>query len=265
MKGFKLLDIFGPRLRLATIAATLSFGTQAGVLAAVVHAEGCLNEQIRLQEGYGVSLPDCRAYEQVSPTDKNFADALGAVGAVQTSPTGGAVTFFSLAPFGGIMSAPGDALLYLSTFQGDGWSTQGLLPRFGPGSFEPSVVGWTEDISHAVVEAQELPLAEGVTPGVNSYLRDNATGSYELLPGSLQVADATPDNSRIIFDDGLTGFYVWNKGQLRLLVPGAAAGGGVTGKNGEGIQRYSQNAISQDGSGVFFTDLHTNRVYLREI
>ena len=76
-------------------------GLGAGTLAASAWAEGCPNEQLRGQDGYALKLSDCRAYEQVSPVAKNFTDALGEADAVQSSPSGDGVTFFSDAPFPG--------------------------------------------------------------------------------------------------------------------------------------------------------------------
>ena len=78
-------------------------------------------------EPYGQSLPDCRAYEQVSPVDKNTSDAYGRPGFVQSSPSGESASYYSIVPFPGI---PGSSEfpIYLSTRGGHGWSTQGLLP-----------------------------------------------------------------------------------------------------------------------------------------
>ena len=89
-------------LLLLTFVCT-GFGT--GTFAALARAEGCPNERLRGQDGYALQLPDCRAYEQVSPIDKNFTDALGEADVVQSSPSGEAVTFFSIAPFPGVLSA----------------------------------------------------------------------------------------------------------------------------------------------------------------
>src|ERR1700678_412122 len=89
-------------------------GVGAGTLAAFARAEGCPNEQLREQDGYSLQLPDCRAYEQISPVDKNFTDALGEADVVQSSPSGDGVTFFSDTPFPGVLSATGPSL-YLST------------------------------------------------------------------------------------------------------------------------------------------------------
>ena len=76
-----------------------------GALAAAAQAEGCPNEQLREGDGYALRLPDCRAYEQISPVDKNFTDAAGVPGSVQSAPSGEEVTFFSIAPFPGVLSA----------------------------------------------------------------------------------------------------------------------------------------------------------------
>ena len=100
-------------------------------MAAPARAEGCPNEQLRGQDGYALQLPDCRAYEQVSPVEKNFTDALGESDVVQSSPSGGGVTFFSHAPFPGVLSATSPPL-YLSTRTGGEWSTQGLVPVDDP-------------------------------------------------------------------------------------------------------------------------------------
>ena len=80
---------------LPAVAALVLAGLGSGALAAPARADGCPNEQLRGQEGYAAALPDCRAYEQVSPVDKNFTDALGEADVVQSSPSGDGVTFFS--------------------------------------------------------------------------------------------------------------------------------------------------------------------------
>ena len=71
-------------------------GLGAGAFTAYAQGEGCPNEQLREQYGYALRLPDCRAYEQVSPVDKDFTDAAGIPGLVQSSPSGEEVSFFSM-------------------------------------------------------------------------------------------------------------------------------------------------------------------------
>jgi Tol biopolymer transport system component len=242
-------------------------------------------------------LPDGRVYEQVSPTDKDYTDALGGPGEVQASPSGDGVTFFSISPFPGVPGAPSFPT-YLSTRGGDGWSTQGLLPVTAPGAVAP-VVGLTEDLSETIVEATEPPLAPGATPeAVNYYVGDNATGVYRLLahgPGQLSFVAATADDSRILFEDtaeelvpgvrdehAVPYLYEWDNGQITLVgvLPGGSppAGGAAAGPGGPLIEHelgsgdlggaashfYTQDTISEDGSRVFFSDAGTGRIYVRE-
>jgi hypothetical protein len=269
-----------------TFVAGLMMVTLAGaacgvLLAASAQAEGCTNEQLRARQVYALRLPDCRAYEQVSPVDKSGTDALGEPGIVQSSPSGGGVTFFSVLPFPGVAGASG-LETYLSTRAGSGWSTQGLLPRSDPGS-RAFVTGLTEDLSQAVVNVA-LNTNEEPTPGPqNAYLRDSATGSFTLLgEGVASFADATPDGSRILFEDtaqllpeatpGVVNLYESNRDkppdeQLSLVGLGedgkAPAGGSVAGTGAES-EHYTQHTISEDGSRVFFTDVETGKLYLRE-
>ena len=268
-------------------------GLGAGTLAASARAEGCPNEQLRGQDGYALQLPDCRAYEQVSPVDKNFTDALGFPGLAQSSPSGEAVTFFSAAPFPGVMSAA-SIPTYLSTRGAGGWSTQGLAPAADPsaagGSEEGLTEGLTEDLSEALILV-EPGLEAGLAPGIYSYLRDSATGSFRLLgPGGAAFADAATGDSRIVFESreqllpdaapGVVNLYEWAAGRLILtgILPAseggkAPAGGSFAGPGGPALggvrggatgKFYTQNTISADGSRIFFSDAGTGRIYMRE-
>jgi hypothetical protein len=266
-----------------------------GTLTASARAEVCRNEQLRGQDGYALQLPDCRAYEQVSPVAKNFTDALGEADVVQSSPSGEAVTFFSIAPFPGVLSATGHSL-YLSTRAGSEWSTQGLVPptvsRSQPEHGSASVLSLTEDLSEAIVNT-EPGLEAGMTPGRYSYVRDSATGSFRLLgPGIARFADATAGDSRIIFESreqllptaapNVVNLYEWDESRpsgeelsLAGILPDgkAPAGGSVAGPGGPALggavggatgKFYTQNTISVDGSRIFFSDAGTGRIYMRE-
>ncbi len=279
----------------AAIALGLACLT-AGTSATFARAEGCPNEQLRAREGAALRLPDCRAYEQVSPVAKNFTDALGETEVVQSSPSGNGVTFFSHAPFPGVLSATGPSV-YLSTRSGGDWFTQGLVPSTAPRSlpthgsaFVPSL---TEDLSAAIVDT-EPGLEPSLTPGRYSYLRDNATGALRLLgPGVARFADATADDSRIVFESarqlltnaapGVVNLYEWNAGKppgqelslVGVLPHGEApSGGSVAGPGGSALGEevvggamgrfYTQDTISADGSRVFFSDQETGQIYMRE-
>ena len=214
-------------------------------------------------------------------------------------PPASGVTFFSRCAVPGRAERDGSTPLYLSTRAGGEWSTQGLVPPTDPRSLPltgaASVLSLTEDLSAAIVNA-EPGLEAGLVPGRYSYLRDNATGSFQLLgPGIATFADATADDSRIIFESGerllpnaapnVVNLYEWDgskppgeqlsfagilpigrrqSAQRRL---GRRSGrprarresmGGATGLF------YTQNTISADGSRIFFSDAGTGRIYMRE-
>lgn len=308
-----------------------------GSSATAAPASGCPNEQIRKVEPYGLALPDCRAYEQASPVDKNDTDAQGQPYLTESSPSGEQVAYFSQLPFPGLEGS--DAFpTYLSSFAGGKWSTQGLQPPSNPAS-PTAVEALTEDLDQAIVEvappgpllgeARAIIGEEGAVESAalsdgNSYIRNDVTGEYRLLApggGSPSFVDSSRGDATVLFEDRTkltessvsfrfpnkeggkgTNLYEWKDGVVTLVgvVPPlgkpscgpsgpeckAPAGGTVAGPGGKAITEiergeegnelpggatgggiskfYLQNAISQDGSRVFFTDVETGQIYMRE-
>src|ERR1035441_6410822 len=162
-----MIAIRGTLLTMTTCVLAAAVGGALALPSAARAAEPCPNESLRAagpetpttDEPYSSALPDCRAYEQVSPVDKNLSDADGPAGQVQASPSGEGVTFFSVLPFPGVPGA-GALLTYLATRGEGGWSTQGLLPESDPAA-RTNVRGLTEDMAYEVVEAKEPLLAPG--------------------------------------------------------------------------------------------------------
>jgi hypothetical protein len=283
---------------LVAMLTMLSAGTS------VAHAEACPNEQVRQQEIYASQLPDCRAYEQVSPVAKNLTDALGKPGTVQAAPSGDGVSFFAVAPFPGAAGSAGQAPTYLSTrSSGDEWLTKGLLPVADPGSAD-RVLGLTEDLTETILSAEEPPLAPGAATGSearNAYLFNNTTGLYQLLApdigtNAFSFTDATPGNTRILFETdaqltanaapGAYNLYEWREDEplgRRITLAGvlqdeeAPEGGSVAGPGGPAVESlgsegsasefYTQNTISEDGTRIFFTEeaqAGKGIIYMRE-
>ncbi|HWX45678.1 MAG TPA: hypothetical protein VNY52_10205 [Solirubrobacteraceae bacterium] len=235
-------------------------------------ADICPNENIRLEQTYGAQLPDCRAYEQVSPVEKNLSDAIGHADLTQVSPDGERVTFGSIPPFPGIPGAS-EYPTYLSTRapDGSGWSTQGLLPASkGPQGEEPGtntvLSGLTEDLSHVVLRA-----------GPNGYLYNADNGQLSSFPSAEEgFVDASSDDSAILFASdrslaagaivGDPNLYEWDEGRLSLVAPDAIAGPDVTPELRP--RSYTEHTISADGSRVFYTSLvpgpSERLLYMRE-
>jgi hypothetical protein len=252
------------------------------------------------------ALPDGRAYEQVSPTAKNNVDALGeGFGmSLQASVSGSAFAYFSFEPFPAALGTGGLNTDYLSTRASSplAWSTQGAQAPLAPGlNGMNEVAGFTEDLTKTIVQVEGAPLG---APGTyNAYVRDNATGSHQLLAanvGSLPIlfVDAARDDSRILFETeqqllpaaaaGKTNLYEWDEGRpegqrlslagvlpdaecTALSLPagcapanGSGAGSGGSENQGVSGQGYLQSTISEDGSKVFFTAHPSGRLYERE-
>lgn len=193
----------------------LVVGASASLMAPPALACPAETEHARGLEPHASQLPDCRAYEQVSPVDKNGVDAGGGVEAVQAAPTGDAVTFFAISPLhdGEGAHEVGTSSPQLSLrLKEDAWLTQGLLPPTSVGS-EAEIAGYSEDLTSTILVSGEPALAPGAAtgPGVrNAYVRDNATGAYQLLAANiggprLFFVDATPARAapggrRILFE-----------------------------------------------------------------
>jgi hypothetical protein len=269
-------------------------------------AGSCPNEQARVAEPYAPPLPDCRAYEQVSPVEKNYADALGAVTSVRGAPSGEAITLDSLGPIplggGAFEGSPELFTAYLSARSGEAWATQNLEPAVSPGGLG-AVLGVSEDLAYSFELSDNHPPLVGEAGAIEGrkalYMRDQRTGAYRLLfqaqageEASFLLVAVADGDSRVFFESenplfegaspGVRNLYEWHEGQLSLLdrLPGGTpAAGGAAGQRGPGaveeavelpdhsvgrVSYFAQSAVSQDGSRVFFTDLTTGRVYVRE-
>jgi hypothetical protein len=249
-------------------------------LPTLAHAQGCANEEIRVLQRYALKLPDCRAYEQVSPVGKNFGDASGRPFFVQSSSNGTGVTYYSLVPFPGVAS-PGEFVTYLSMRSGAGWSTQGLVPQAsaGGGLHFTSIVGMTEDLSYTLLfDYPSVPpsAVNEATPGIfNYYIRNSATGVYRLFDaapgfGESYFADASADDRKILFEsfehfknvlpnvtNGRDNLYLWEEGRVKLVgvLPGgeAPSGGSVAGPGGPLIEEELGAGEVGGAKNAFYT------------
>ena len=176
------------------------------------------------------ALPDDRAWEMVSPSNKEgalippiFGGSAGD-GLIEASVNGGAISYMASGPVG--TNVIGDAAPYkptqvLSRRGSSGWSSEDIAtPRKKPGAvfFGVEYFFFSSDLSHALLER---PRSEPLTPGVTEstpYLRDNEAGSYVPLvtasnvtpPGTSygpleepgedpKLIAATPDLSHVLF------------------------------------------------------------------
>lgn len=305
MRRGRYYEVRGVCLALAVCVLGLLTWLAGGVVGTVpALAAVCANENVRVMQIHGTTLPDCRAYEQVSPVEKEGIDAHGFPGDVGASPDGERVRYYSIkTPFPGICVPEGGDPWYVSSRVGAGaWSTAGVLPCESPLA---SVRGFSEDLKEAVVWS-ETPLSEDAPAGVRYYYAySTVTGAYQLLapvngPESEEyryfaLAGFSDDDSHLIVESeeplaagaraGAPNLYeadlekaqplslvgvVPRAGEpscsgLACEVPaeGTVAGAGAYPFSKSG-QHFTQNAISQNGSRVFFTAEPSERVYVRE-
>jgi sugar lactone lactonase YvrE len=148
-------------------------------------------------------LPDCRAFEQVSPVDKDGNDVVTEKLLSRAASDGSAATFLvsSGLPGGeGAQAIPS----YVGSRGESNWSTTGLLPQASAGP-RAKVLGWTPDFSETVTQAtrQNATTLEGAL-----YVRSDpaapATQASAYVPMSGNIAyayaGASSDGQTVVFE-----------------------------------------------------------------
>jgi hypothetical protein len=232
-----------------------------------------------------VGLPDNRAYEQVTPANKDQG-GIRDDASYQGASNGNRVGFVTQNALPGSAS---DGRFYNSTRGTTGWSTVNQIPPQSQGTDGQLCINF-EGITANAADLSRSALADGfgqsffgcgkddpeLVPGEpagvqNLFIRDNAAGTYQLLslnpvtgpPADADFAGADPGFTRVLFTEaaqltpdappGATNLYQWSGGALTLVsidpagTPLASGGGPASGGNG-----YAHHAVSDDGSKVFF-------------
>jgi NHL repeat-containing protein len=157
----------------------------------------CANSVLR--SGPSAFLPDCRAYEMVSPIEKNGGDILNGPdnvadpgGYVQAAPSGDRLAYTATAVFD---DQPNSFRYneYLAERGAGGWSNQGVHPPVTGGATDSVLLGlhrdfmaFTPDLcSTWFIDYQTPPITPDSQPGFrNLYRRDNCApgaGAYEAM------------------------------------------------------------------------------------
>ena len=183
----------------ACMAALTSIFAPGASLATA--AEPCPNEARRLEQGPS-ALPDCRAYEMVTPPRKGSGEprpiALAEIGeGRETEPLqpgslvgtsgaraaldGGRIAWVS-EPLPGALT-PG--LSHLSTRGANGWASEGLVPPMSPFNdvlcaIQMGVSGWSRDLSRSVLDLPAGPPTDFFDSGVR---RECGHDEPRLVPG----------------------------------------------------------------------------------
>jgi hypothetical protein len=146
-------------------------------------SQKCPNDADRI--GPSEALPECRAYEQVSPLDKGSADA--SFRKAQAAASGEGLVF----PATVFQTFPGDLgnsglNPYLARRGTVGaWSTKGLVTALEPAEFNNNkyrYLALSEDLSRMALNTHASLGVPGDGDGL--YLRDNVTDSHEEVTGT---------------------------------------------------------------------------------
>ncbi len=171
-------------------------GRQLSTFAAAGPAAGCPNQALRT--GPSAMLPDCRAYELVTPSNTNGRQPYAAAGSAASfrfatpsvSADGSRLSFLVI---GGVIPGQqgaggfnGDS--YLSSRTGDGWQTTSQTPS-GAESSNPVAGGLSSDLEHIVWSISSNGGGSLLVNGQHaSYLR-SPDGSYRLIGEGSQATD----------------------------------------------------------------------------
>ena len=200
-------------------------GLVALALPAGASAAGCSNEALREMQN-ATALPECRAWEMVSPVDKNGANIMANQYQTRSATDGSAIQYSSSGAFG---DAHGTDLStnFIARRESGGWVSHGISPETTPPGFvapanQTKLMGsFSSDLSTGLIYSStpltSAPAVEHVSnlylrrdllsPGVGSpLLQSNAfaplpTPSFrEQLEVQIEVVGATEDFHHVLFE-----------------------------------------------------------------
>jgi hypothetical protein len=237
------------------------------------------------------ALPDGRAYEMVSPPEKNGVNILNNSG-TEASFSGDAASFSALGAFADAPSA-GVNNWYRAERTSSTWVTRGISPPFAPNGEQLStgLLALTPDLSRMLMRAHPAP---PIAPGeqihaADIFRRDIPDGPFENLtpevpdptsfalsnfagadPGLNVVAINSPQQLTADApapDEQKPRAYVWSNGDLHYI--GVLPDGSNADQSSVGYRvccQENRNAVSSDGSQVAFSAASggQSQIYLRK-
>lgn len=244
-------------------------------------AESCPNAALRV--GPSASLPDCRAYELVTPADKGRTEDLTFVlnDHVAVADSGKQVVLSSAVPFGPNPSVTGTRAVFSRTPAG--WEMKSAVAPGASGSLMEMKL-FSPDLSHVAFESYSFHDGEP-SPDV-TFEAGPFGGPYvevASIPGeyAAEFVGASGDFSHVLFDstdhnllstptdtdEPALDLYEWTGQHLQLVNVksgplanpcGAQLGAGPVMGGFRENPDTTVNAVSENGSKVFFTSPDPN-------
>lgn len=237
-------------------------------------------------------LPDGRAYEQVTPVEKNGLNVQGKADFVQAAASGEAILYPMKAPLPGAEGAQEFPTVFQSARGPGSWGTGSLQPSAALGT-QAAVLGWNEELS------ESFSMASPHVGGVKTlYARDAATGAmHEIgevgseIPAyvgqsrdggvlSIETWSALTSAAEASFGPNV---YVWDREDGEFSLAGVLNDGEPASEEGtfagpydwweeapwqggaeHGYFSQATHVLSADGSKLWFTAAWTGALYLRE-
>jgi hypothetical protein len=246
------------------LACALCMAASADSLAGEA-PDPCPNAALR--GGLSTDLPDCRAYEMVSPVEKNGSQVLASqYKQFLASTSGDRITFSATTNIGENSrgSGVGGISQYLASRGEQGWSITPLTPTPAistPLQFseaETRLEGFSEELDRSVLRAYDLPnVAGGIPHSENLYVENLLAPAIEssvsspedpqavspvIAPFELALRGVSADGEDIVFatprnlvalaSGSERKLYVWRHGSIELagvLPDGSSPTGGSDG------------------------------------
>jgi DNA-binding beta-propeller fold protein YncE len=239
-------------------------------------SETCPNEQRRAEQPFGLGLPDCRAYEMVSPVQTGGQDAtdpaplVNANARAAESSVNAAITYASKGSFGSPTGAASTGQFVSRRNAEKGlWETQSITPLHDPektttnSSFESTL--FTPDLTAGLaLTSAQLGEAPSLNGNFGIYLEQFSGGTYRYISQTAaaganigQPWGASTDLDRVVLTNPENGYLFEAVDGTDVPVSVTNAGNEVSASVGSAQyfigEKDAWHATSADGSRVYFT------------